>query len=79
MKEFIDLLKASSAEDTVSDISKDLMEPLTKKMSELIDQNRKNVEVNQAALTSLGIIDKRLKRLNAPERSAVQTQYQRRY
>ena len=39
------------------------MVELVDKMSEMIDQNKKSVEVNQAALTSLGIIDKRLKRI----------------
>jgi len=33
------------------------------KMTELIEQNKKNFETNQAALTTLGIIEKRLKRL----------------
>ena len=66
MKEFMDLLKASSTEETMSDISKDVMQPLVKKMDELVQQNKQNVEVNQASLTSLGIIDRRLKRLNTP-------------
>ena len=78
MKEFMDLLKTSSAEETVSDISKDMMEPLVRKMDELIQQNKQNVEVNQAALTSLGIIDKRLKRLG-PSAESAPTQFQRRY
>lgn len=66
MKQFMDLLKASSTEEAMSDISKDVMMPLIKKMDELVQQNKQSVEVNQAALTSLGIIDRRLKRLNAP-------------
>ena len=78
MKEFMDLLKTSSSEETVSDISKDVMEPLVKKMEEMVEQNKKGLEVNQAALTSLGIIDKRLKRLNTPG-EAPQQAYQRRY
>lgn len=63
INEFIGLLKTSATEDAVSDISKDVMQPLVDKMTEMIDQNKKSVEVNQAALTSLGIIDKRLKRI----------------
>lgn len=79
MKEFMDLLKTSSTEETISGISKDVMDPLAKKMDELIDQGKKGVEVNQAALTSLGIIDKRLKRLNAPPEGAAAQSYQRKY
>ena len=63
MNEFMELLKTSATEETVSDISKDVMQPLVDKMSEMIEQNKKSAEVNQAALTSLGIIDKRLKRI----------------
>ncbi len=78
MKEFMDLLKTSSTEETVSDISKDVMNPLVNKMEEMVEQSKKSLEVNQAALTSLGIIDKRLKRLNMPAESSQQG-YQRRY
>jgi len=63
MNEFIELLKTASTEEAVSDISKDVMEPLVKKISELVEQNKKSLEVSQATLTSLGIIDKRLKRI----------------
>jgi len=63
MNEFMEMLKTSAAEDTVSEISKDVMDPLVKKLDELVQQNSKNLEVNQASLASLGIIDKRLKRL----------------
>jgi len=63
MHEFMELLKTSATEETVSNISKDVMDPLVKKMDEMIDQSKKNNEINQASLTSLGIIDKRLKRL----------------
>jgi len=70
MHEFMELLKTSATEDTVTNISKDMMEPMTKKFDDLIDQSKKNLEVNQAALTSLGIIDKRLKRLYSGSSSA---------
>lgn len=63
MKEFMDLLKASAAEETVSDISKEVMEPLASKLGELVDQSKKSFEAQQASLTSLGLIDKRLKRI----------------
>ncbi|MEM5812608.1 MAG: hypothetical protein QW286_02715 [Candidatus Aenigmatarchaeota archaeon] len=63
MHEFMEILKTSATEETVTDISKDVMQPLVNKMTELIEQNKKNLEVGQATLTSLGIIDKRLKRI----------------
>ncbi len=63
MNEFMELLKTSATEETVSEISKDVMDPLVKKMSELVEQNKKNIEVGQASLASLGVIDKRLKRI----------------
>jgi predicted transcriptional regulator len=63
MHEFMEILKTSATEDTVTDISKDVMQPLVSKMTEMIEQNKKTVEVGQATLTSLGIIDKRLKRI----------------
>lgn len=63
MGEFIDLLKASATEETVSEVSKDVMKPLVEKMTEMIEQNKKILETDQASLASLGVIDKRLKRL----------------
>ncbi len=63
MSEFIELLKASATEETVSGISKDVMSPLVEKMDELVNQNKKNLETSQAVLNSLGMIDNRLKRL----------------
>jgi predicted transcriptional regulator len=63
MHEFMEILKTSATEETVTDISKDVMQPLVGKMTEMIEQNKKSVEVGQATLTSLGIIDKRLKRI----------------
>jgi methyl-accepting chemotaxis protein len=63
MHEFMEILKTSATEETVTDISKDVMQPLVNKMTEMIEQNKKSVEVGQATLTSLGIIDKRLKRI----------------
>jgi len=63
MREFMKLLKTSAEEEEVSAVSKEVMSPLVEKMTELIEQNKKNFETNQAALTTLGIIEKRLKRL----------------
>ncbi|MBN2043233.1 MAG: hypothetical protein JW754_05530 [Candidatus Aenigmarchaeota archaeon] len=63
MREFMKLLRTSAESEEVSAVSKEVMEPLVGKMSELIDQNKKNFETNQAALTTLGVIEKRLKRL----------------
>lgn len=63
MNEFMELLKTSATEETVSDISKETMRPLVSKISELIEQNKKNIEINQAVLTTLGVLDKRLKRI----------------
>ena len=63
MKEFMEILKASATEETVSEISKDVMEPITEKLGELIEQNKKSYEADQAVITNLGLIDKRLKRI----------------
>lgn len=63
MDEFMELLKASATEEVVSGVSKEVMDPVVKKMEELVDQNKKSVEATQAMLTSLDTIDKRLKRL----------------
>lgn len=73
MREFMKLLKTSAEEEEVSAVSKEVMTPLVDKLSELIEQNKKNFETNQAALTTLGIIEKRLKRLytqTTPTRAA---------
>jgi len=61
ISEFVDILKASATEESAG-ISKEAMEPLVKKISELVEQNKKTHEIGQATLTSLETIDKRLKR-----------------
>jgi len=66
MREFMKLLKISAEEEEVTNISKEMMTPLVDKLTELIEQNKKNFETNQAVLTTLGIIEKRLKRFYAP-------------
>jgi hypothetical protein len=66
MREFIKLLKISADEEEVSSVSKEVMVPLVDKLTELIEQNKRNFETNQAVLTTLGMIEKRLKRFYAP-------------
>jgi hypothetical protein len=66
MREFMKLLKISAEEEEVSNVSKEVMAPLVDKLSEMIEQNKKNFETNQAVLTTLGIIEKRLKRFYGP-------------
>jgi hypothetical protein len=63
MREFMKLLRTSAEEDEVSSISKEVMQPLVEKMNLLVEHMKKDGETNQAALTTLGIIEKRLKRL----------------
>jgi len=63
MDEFLELLKASATEETVSEASQDMVKPLTKKLDELVSVVKKNTETGQASLASLETIDKRLKRL----------------
>lgn len=63
MREFMKLLKVSAEEEEVSDISREAMKPLAEKLGELVEQNKKTFETNQAVLTTLGVIEKRLKRL----------------
>ena len=66
MREFMKLLKVSAEEEEVSNVSKEVMAPIVDKLAELIEHNKKNFETNQAVLTTLGIIEKRLKRVYAP-------------
>jgi methyl-accepting chemotaxis protein len=60
MHEFLDIIKASASEE--GGPSSDVFEPLIKKMDDLIEHTKKSQETNQAALSSLETIDKRLKR-----------------
>ncbi len=63
MNEFMELLKASATEETVSGMSREAIDPLVAKMDELINQNKKGAETNSAVLNSLGMIENRLKRI----------------
>jgi predicted transcriptional regulator len=62
INEFIDILKASASEEAGAS-SKEALDPLLKKITELVEQNKKTQEIGQATLTSLETIDKRLKRV----------------
>lgn len=62
MNEFMRLLKAASEEE-VAGTTTEAMKPLVDKFSELIEQNKHSLEMNQASITALETIDKRLKRL----------------
>ena len=64
MKEFMDMLKTSATEETVSAISKDVMDPVVNKIQELIELSKKNTEASQAMITGLDTLDKRMKRLS---------------
>jgi predicted transcriptional regulator len=66
IREFMKLLKISAEEEEVTNVSKEVMAPLVDKLGEIIEQNKKDFENNQAVLTTLGIIEKRLKRFYAP-------------
>lgn len=63
MDEFLGILKATATDDAVGDISARTMDPVVEKINELVNQNKKSVETNQAVLANLSSIDNRLKRL----------------
>jgi len=63
MQEFIDMIKASATEDETG-MSKETLDPLVKKMDELITQNKGNIDSTRAILTHMGTIDTRLKRMH---------------
>jgi len=64
MSEFMGLLKASASEETVSEISKDVMSPVVDKLDALLKQNKAATETNQAIIANMDAMDKRLKRLS---------------
>lgn len=64
MNEFMELLKAGAAEETVDEISKDVMKPVVEKLDELVKQNKTNLEITQSLLESMETLDKRIKRLS---------------
>lgn len=65
MGEFIDLLKTAASTEVAGKGSGELV----KKMSQLIEQNKKTQEISQATLTSLETIDKRLKRMSVQQQA----------
>ncbi|RLJ07647.1 MAG: hypothetical protein DRP12_01845 [Candidatus Aenigmatarchaeota archaeon] len=62
-KEFMEILKKSAQEEMVAGLGTKAMEPVIKKLEELLDQNKKSLEAQQAMLTALDTLDKRIKRL----------------
>ena len=64
MEEFLEILRASATEEAMDGGSPGVsMEPLVDKIDELVKQNKKVEETNQAVLANLTSIDNRLKRL----------------
>jgi len=67
MNEFVEMLKASAGEESAAGVSagitKEVITPLVDKMNKFIEVSRKSQEIGQATLASLGVIDKRLKRM----------------
>ncbi len=61
MDEFLGILKTTAGDD--EDLSQQAMAPLVDKINELVDQNKKTLETNQAVLANLTSIDNRLKRM----------------
>jgi soluble cytochrome b562 len=62
MDEFLELLKEGAVDESAT-ASEDVMKPFVEKIGELVEQNKKSVETNQAVLANLSSIDNRLKRL----------------
>jgi methyl-accepting chemotaxis protein len=62
MQEFIDMIKASATEEETG-MSKEALDPLVRKMDQLIEQNKGSIDSTKAILTHMGTIDTRLKRL----------------
>ncbi|MEM5797846.1 MAG: hypothetical protein QW703_01375 [Candidatus Aenigmatarchaeota archaeon] len=63
--EFMKLLKASAQEEMIAGFGAKTIEPLTKKLDELLEQNKKALETQQAMLATLDMLDKRMKRVYA--------------
>ncbi len=60
LNEFVSLLKSASQEEAPGT---EAMKPLADSLTQLVEYNRKAVDSNQAMITALDTIDKRLKRL----------------
>jgi DNA repair ATPase RecN len=68
MSDFMDLLRIASEEEERAGASgvgvgPEALKPLTDRLTELVEQNRKSLEANQTMITAMETIDKRLKRL----------------
>ena len=58
----LDILKAAATDEAAHGMAREGMEPLVKKMSEMVEIAKKTHDIGQATLTSMETIDKRLKR-----------------
>ncbi len=64
LNDFMTILKEASAEESGgASIGPEVMKPVTDKLGEMLEQNKKSLEADQTMLTSLETIDKRLKRI----------------
>ncbi len=72
MDNFMKLLEESATEEAVSDVSKEAMKPLVDKLTELVEQTKKNYEATQASLATLDMIEKRLKRVFIQQGGSIQ-------
>ena len=64
LNDFMNILKEASEEESGgAAIGPEVMKPVTDKLSEMLEQNKKSLEADQAMLTSLETVDKRLKRI----------------
>jgi hypothetical protein len=64
LNELVSFIKASASEEGIP--SGEAFKPLVDKLDVLIDTNKKIIENNQAVLSALGEIDKKLKRPSPP-------------
>jgi hypothetical protein len=64
MNDFMEILKEASEEEASgAGVGPESLKPVTDKLGEMVDQNKKSLEANQTMLSALETIDKRLKRL----------------
>ena len=64
LTEFMTILKEASEEEAkAGGLGAEVMKPVTDKLGEMLEQNKKSLEANQTMLGALETIDKRLKRI----------------
>jgi flagellar biosynthesis chaperone FliJ len=68
MREIITFIKSSGEEDAVG-VTKEAMQPVVDKLTELIEQNKKTAEKNDTLLEVLEEVNRRTKRRVAPPSS----------